>query len=57
MKDSKSYGLWSKVSKKGTKYCQGKVYIDNIPYKVVLFRNEEKKTEKSPDYSLLISKI
>lgn len=57
MQDKYNIGLWQKESKNKLKYCSGKVYINNIAYKVLLFKNTVKKTEKSPDYSVVLSKI
>ena len=47
-------GLWNKESKKGTTYATGKVTIGGKECKITLFKNENKKSEKSPDYNILI---
>lgn len=57
MNDKYVIGLWSKTSKNNLKYCNGQVEINGITYKVLLFANTSKKTEKSPDFSILLSKV
>ena len=52
-----SIGLWSKTSEKGTQYANGKTKIGNKEYKVVLFKVKEKKTEKSPDFNIILEEI
>lgn len=47
-------GLWKQVAKSGKKYCSGKIKIGTTEYNVVLFNNEQKKTEKSPDFNLIL---
>lgn len=49
-----SIALWNKESKKGTTYASGKTTIEGKQYRITLFVNNNKKTEKSPDYSLII---
>lgn len=49
-----SVALWNKESKKGTTYASGKTTIEGKQYRITLFVNNNKKTEKSPDYSLII---
>ena len=46
--------LWFKQSKNGLKYAKGKVVIDNKTYYAVLFNNKDKKSEKSPDFTLIL---
>lgn len=43
--------LWLKQSKKGTKYLSGTVNGQAI----VIFRNQNKRSEKAPDYRILKS--
>lgn len=44
--------LWEKTSAKGVVYLAGKIDGKNI----VCFRNKEKKTDKHPDWRVLLSK-
>lgn len=53
----KSLGLWEKTSKKGLVYFTGNAKIDGKYYKLVLFKNDNKKNEKAPDYNLMVEKI
>lgn len=57
MNDKYIIGLWNKTSKNNLPYCNGKIKLNGITYKVLLFKNSSKKTEKSPDYSIMLSKI
>lgn len=57
MQEKYTIGLWEKESKNKQKYCNGKVYLNNIAYKVLLFKNQNKKSDKSPDFTILLSKI
>lgn len=57
MNDKYIIGLWSKTSKNNLNYCNGKVKINGITYRVLLFKNSSKKNEKSPDFSIMLSKI
>lgn len=50
-------GLWNKVSKNGKTYASGKIEIEGKLYKITLFTNENKKTEKSPDFSLILDEV
>ena len=50
----KSYGLWKHTSKNNIEYLKGKVVINGIPYKVVVFSNSKKSKENQPDFSLII---
>ena len=46
-------GLWKKNAKSsGKAYYGGVVEINDVKMRVVLFRNEDKRTESSPDLSL-----
>lgn len=47
-------GLWQKESKNGNTYYSGKLKINDKEYKLQLFKSENKKSEKSPDYTLFI---
>lgn len=49
--------LWTKTSEKGTKYASGKIKIEDKEYKIVLFKVGEKKTEKSPDFNIILEEI
>lgn len=57
MHDKYNIGLWNKTSKKGIQYCNGKTTINGVVYKVLLFKNNSKKNEKSPDYSIMLTKV
>jgi hypothetical protein len=48
--------FWEKVSGKGDKYYSGVLDIDDKKVDVVLFIQKVKKTEKSPDLTLIESK-
>lgn len=50
-------GLWNKISKNGKTYASGKIEIEGKLYKITLFTNENKKTEKSPDFSLILDEM
>lgn len=45
MQDKYIIGLWNKTSQKGLQYCNGKIKINGITYKVVLFKNSSKKVK------------
>ncbi|MGL6168825.1 MAG: hypothetical protein ACRC0Y_11100 [Fusobacteriaceae bacterium] len=50
--------LWENKSKKGMGYISGYVQIDNIKYKISIFKNDFKKeNSKEPDYKGIIDKI
>lgn len=53
MEDIKT-GLWEKKSQKGAIYFTGKVEINKKEYRILLFKVEEKKNDKQPDYSVII---
>lgn len=53
----KSLGLWEKTSKKGLVYFTGNAKIDGKDYKLVLFKNDNKKNEKAPDYNLMVEEV
>lgn len=53
--DNKKIGaLWKKRSQKGMDFMSGVIEIDNKKIFIVVFKNE-KKTDKQPDYSILLS--
>lgn len=55
MNNNKNRGsLWARKSKNGMDYFGGRVSIDGKSRRIVLFVNKSKKTEKSPDMSILI---
>ena len=45
-------GLWEKVSKKGVSYATGKIKIEDKEYKILLFKNAEKRNTNSPDFNI-----
>ena len=58
MSESKSIGaLWLHTSKDGTKkYMAGNIELpDKTKVKFVVFKNTNKKSEKHPDYNILLS--
>lgn len=55
-----SIGLWKKTSQKGTEYYKGSKYgveINGKKYKVSLFQNNNKNTDKSPDMTIKLNEI
>ena len=54
MNTENKIGLWAKQSKNGNTYYAGKIKINDKEYKLQLFKAENKKSEKSPDYTLFI---
>lgn len=50
-------GIWNKVAKSGARYGSGKIKIGTNEYNVVLFVNENKKSDKSPDYNLILKDV
>jgi len=42
--------LWENTSKKGSKYMSGEIEIGREKVKVLVFRNNRKDKERSPDY-------
>lgn len=52
-KDPNEIGaLWTRVSKNNTTYLTGKIDGKDV----VIFKNRDKKTDKHPDYRVLLSK-
>jgi hypothetical protein len=49
--NEKKVSMWLKTSKSGNKFMAGTVQINGISYDIVLFKNFNKKSEKSPDYT------
>lgn len=47
--------LWKAVSKNGLNYLQGNITINGQRYKIAVFQNQKKTSEKSPDYSISFS--
>ena len=45
---------WNKTSAKGTEYISGSITIDNQEYWISIFTNTQKKSEKSPDFSITL---
>jgi uncharacterized protein (DUF736 family) len=48
--------LWERTSKTGKRYLTGKKTIDGKEVQIVAFRIEHKRSENTPDYSILESK-
>jgi hypothetical protein len=49
--NEKKVSMWLKTSKAGTKFMAGTVTVNGIAYDIVLFKNFNKKSENSPDYT------
>ena len=52
--------LWKTKSEKGTEYYRGMkngIVIGNATYKVSLFENLEKKSDKSPDMNIVLTEM
>lgn len=47
-------GLWNRESKNVKIYASGKGTLNGKDYRITLFTNIEKKSEKSPDYNIII---
>lgn len=47
-------GLWKTESKKGNSYYKGKIKIEGKEYTLAVFKNENKKSETSPDIMLYV---
>lgn len=47
-------GLWLNKSKSGKKYLSGSLGI--FGWRIAIFKNENKQTDKSPDYNLVIER-
>jgi uncharacterized protein (DUF736 family) len=47
--------LWTKTSKAGNKFLAGNLEINGEKIEVVVFKNVDKKNEKGPDFSILLS--
>ena len=55
-KENRNIGaLWIKESKKGKKFLSGVIELDGKKSNIVIFRNENKSSDRSPDYSILLS--
>lgn len=50
-------GLWKELSKNKNEYYKGKIEIEGKKYKVAVFINENKKTDKSPDMNIVLSEM
>ncbi len=46
--------LWANVSKNDNKYFSGTITLNGQSYNILIFRNNKKKTEKSPDYQIFL---
>ena len=51
----KSNGLWNKKAKSGLSYLSGGFTLEGKEYFMSVFKNKEKKTENSPDFSFIIN--
>lgn len=47
-------GLWKRQAKSGLTYYNGKVEIDGKEYYISIFNNKNKKSDRSPDLSMVI---
>lgn len=53
-------GLWKSISEKGTEYYRGVktgIEINGVKYRVSVFINEKKKSDKSPDMNIVLTEI
>lgn len=48
--------LWKKESSKGLEYFGGILEIDGKKHNIAVFATKEKKSDKSPDYEIVLSK-
>lgn len=48
--------LWLKTSKDGKKYMSGTVCVNGVKINIVVFKNNNKKEDRHPDYNILQSK-
>jgi MinD superfamily P-loop ATPase len=48
-------GLYTKTSKKGLDYLNGYVTVGNQKMNIVVFKNQKKFNETTPDYAIFIS--
>ena len=58
MADNKSKsigGLYVKTSAKGNEFLSGFIEVEGKRINIVAFHNAEKKSENTPDYSILVS--
>jgi len=56
-KDPNEIGaLWTKTSKAGNKFLSGLLKVGGETLNVVVFKVQNKKSEKQPDYRVLLSK-
>lgn len=46
-------GLWKKTSQKGTEFFSGTIKVNGEEVRISVFANNKKKSEKSPDYTIL----
>jgi len=46
--------LWARQAKNGTRYFTGIIELDGKKTKIVIWPTKEKKSEKSPDYTINI---
>lgn len=53
----KDIGLWKTKSEKGTEYYKGKTEIEGKEYRIALFINKNKKTDKSPDMTIKLTEL
>lgn len=55
MENQNAGALWLKVSKNGLTFMSGVIEIAGQKHKIVVFKNKQKKTDKHPDYQILLS--
>jgi len=48
-------GLYEKVAKTGSRFLSGFIEIEGKRHSIVCFQNFQKKTDKTPDWSILPS--
>ena len=56
MSDRNIGALWVKQSQKGTEFMSGNIEVGDEIIKLVVFKNNYKKTDKHPDYLIYESK-
>ena len=56
LQDQQIGALWKKISKKGHEYCDGTLEMNGRKYKIVMFKIQNKKNDKQPDYNIYLSK-
>jgi hypothetical protein len=49
--------LWSRVSKNNVKFLSGTVEIGGQKFGLAIFKNDKKKSDKHPDYRVLVKDL